>query len=109
MPISYVCVLILVGQIEAIRTPHLPGAMRDTGGSILAHCKLKRKHAVFCGCRKATRLGEGPCALCPPEALDEFDCFLTGVNLQLAVEVAHVGAHGVVAHVELAGDTAEER
>lgn len=29
------------------------------------------------------------------------------VNLQLAVEVAHVGAHSVVAHVELAGDTAQ--
>ena len=31
---------------------------------------------------------------------------MAGVNLQLAVEVAHVGAHGVVAHVELIGDTA---
>lgn len=42
----------------------------------------------------------------PPEALDEFDGVLAGVNLQLAVGVAHVGAHGVVAHIELAGNAA---
>ena len=45
-------------------------------------------------------------ALSPSEALDEFDGVLAGVNPQFAVEVAHVGAHGVVAHIELAGDAA---
>lgn len=29
---------------------------------------------------------------------------MAGANLQLAVEAAHMGAHGVVAHIELAGN-----
>jgi len=56
--------------------------------------------------RDERRLGEAPHALYPPESLDKFDRFLAGVNLQHAVEVAHVGAHGVVGHVELAGNAA---
>lgn len=75
----------------------------------MAACQLDRIKTQTCPIfrerRGAKRLGEVLRALSPPEALDEFDGVLAGVNLQLAAEAAHVGAHGVVARIELAGDT----
>ena len=44
-----VCVLILIGQMGAICTRHLPGVMRGTDDGLLICCELKRKRVRFFG------------------------------------------------------------
>ena len=88
------------------RTPSTWGDVR-TGWQPTDSRRIKTQTCpIFRGRHGAKRLREAPHALSPSEALDELDGVLAGVNLQLAIKVAHVGTHGVVAHVEFAGNTA---